>query len=267
MKKQWWENRYGTKKGVDGYFNTYKEILNDSISKQEVITMVSFLKSNEIPLNGETLILDGFCGNCRHTKQLIKMGLKNITAFDYSEEMLKMAKENLNSNVSKISLSKEDGRQLSFSSNLFNFYYVLGNSAFGFFDDPKDDLKVAKEAYRVLKAGGVFVFDLVDYNYVVKQLTDHNFESWEGNVRVVRQRKTFQHNGLLRTGHKEIRYYQNKTDCQIIGRWVYKNEQIINLLRKAGFSNINIKNEAFCYDKNSDRYGTMGVRNLYLVKK
>lgn len=267
MKKQWWQIRYGTKSGVNGYFNTYRDILNESTSKEEVIIMIDFLRNYDIPFSSETLILDGFCGNCRHTKQLVKMNFKNITAFDYSQEMLKKAKENLNSHKNGVLLFKEDARSLSFKNSSFSLYFVLGNSAFGFFDNPDDDLKVAKEAYRVLKSGGVFIFDLVDYNYVLKQLTNHTIESWENDIRVIRQRETFQHNDLLRTGHKEIRYYRNKTDIQTVGRWVYRNEQVLELLKKVGFGRVYIKNEAFCYEKNSDKYGTMGVRNLYLAIK
>lgn len=266
-KKEWWEKRYGTKKGIKGYFNTYNKILNEITSRKEIITVFNFLKEKKIAYSFEHLILDGFCGNGRHLKELIKLGFKNVKAFDYSNEMLTIAKKNLKLKDNKNVFFKEDGRFLSFSNKSFNIYYILGNSAFGFFDDPKDDLKVAKEAFRVLKSDGVFIFDLVDYNYVIKQLTNHTINSWENGILTVRQRETFQHNGLLRTGHTEIRYYKNKIEVQKIGRWVYKNKQIVDLLKKVGFNHIYIKNKAFCYEKNSDKYGTMGVRNLYIAIK
>ncbi|MDH7475849.1 MAG: class I SAM-dependent methyltransferase [Microgenomates group bacterium] len=265
--KQWWQLRYGTKKGVAGYLNTYSDILDDFISQQEVQTMINFLKNYQFSLSSQTPILDGFCGNCRHSKQLVLKGFKNITAFDWSKEMLTIAEKNLNSHRRQVVLFKEDGRDLTFSTNLFDLYFVLGNSAFGFFDNPKDDLKVALEACRVIKPAGVFIFDLVDYDYVVNQLNNHVFESVENGIRVIRKRKTFQHNGLLKTGHEEIRFHQDRIDRQIIGRWVYTNQQVVNLLNKAGFDEIYFKKEAFCYDKYSDKYGTMGVRNLFLATK
>ncbi|MCX7955568.1 MAG: class I SAM-dependent methyltransferase [Patescibacteria group bacterium] len=267
-KKQWWQIRYGTRKGIVGYFNIYKDILNRYISKQEVLIMLNFLKNHQFFVSYEDKILDGFCGNCRHSKELVLMGFRNIVAFDYSKEMLKTAKKNLESYNKNVVLINKDARNLTLSDSSFSLYFVLGNSAFGFFDNPKDDLKVAIEAYRIIKPDGAFVFDLVDYSYVIKQLKNYVYQSEENGIKIIKKRTTFKNNGLLRTEYNEIKFHSNKIiDNQIVRRFVYTNQQIINLLKKAGFKKIYIKKEAFCYEKNSDKYGTMGVRNLFLVKK
>lgn len=307
----WWKNRYGTKRGVDAYFSTYAPILNSKVSFNEINSVLNCLKQFGMRLNQQTEILDGFCGNARHAKQLASLRFNSITAFDYSQEMLSRAKNNLEDLNYKVKLIRQDARNLELPSSSFELYYILGNSALGFFDDPKDDQLVLKEAYRILKPGGFFVFDLVDYHYVKKHLNDRVTISLEDKILLIRERRTFQNNGLLRTEHREIRFFKkagkipelefitsqtvvynedrdhlrlvisNKFgketnqfiyppgtfDIQNIGRWVYTEEQINNLLTNIGFNQVWIKRRFFCYEAHSDRFGTMGVRNLYIAKK
>lgn len=310
--KEWWQDRYGTKKGVEGYLNTYKAILTPEVSRAEIKLVIESLRQEfGYQIKSSTKILDGFCGNGRHAKELLKEGFWNITSFDYSKEMVSRARKNLMRINDKVKILKQDARDLPFKKSCFDLYFVLGNSALGFFDNPKEDFTVLREAYRTLKKGGFFVFDLVDYSYVIEYLKDSICLGFENKILVVRQRHTYRHNGLLRTGHRELRfldqpikstkvtycsslpaiyedpngyfhlirpngcppeaiwsvYLPKSIDIQDIGRWVYQNSQVVFLLKQAGFSKIKVLDRKFSYAPKTNKFGTMGVRNLYLAQK
>lgn len=268
-KEIWWQKRYATLSGVNGYFETYGQILTPEVSLAEVETMLFFLEKNNRAPNLNSSILDGFCGNGRHAKALTRLGLKDITAFDYSDLMLEQARINIGN---KVKFCQQDARNLDFNNESFDLYYVLGNSAIGFFDEPSENQKVVDEARRVLKKGGVFVFDLTDLTYAQEHLTPHVSKSWEGPVKVIRERNTFldKKTGFWRTGHTETRYFPDeRIEVQNIGRWLYTEEQVKKMLQEAGFSDVHVLNRAFDYSnpKNPSQFGTMGIRSLYMALK
>lgn len=310
---EWWVNRYGTQAGVEGYMTTYKPILGEVVTTYEVDQLLTACAQSRSFPQVNTPVLDGFCGNGRHARVMTHLGYRNLIAFDYSEVMLMRARASYTEKVSsdKPTFKKEDARSLTVDSNSRQLYYVLGNSALGFFDDLSDDLRVAKEAHRVLKQGGVFAFDLTDYDYAKSELVQHKTLAKEGKTIVVRERVQTSNKGVLRIGHSEYRligkpeagpelvdlpdrqprilttptvtqlyvpdgipgkgyrfsYNPEAIDIQTIGRWVYTTEQVIEVLRLAGFQIVDINPGVFKYNSEPAEFGTMGNRNLFIAKK
>jgi SAM-dependent methyltransferase len=299
--KEWWQTRYVEPDGVAGYLATYRDILTPEISRFELEASLMMPKncfSDAISVTDP--ILDGFCGTGRHASEALAMGFRNWTIFDYSGEMLARARNALALHEGRFFLTQQDARALKLPRENFRFYQVLGNSALGFFDDPEDDTCVLREAYRILELGGFFVFDLIDHNYAVNRLTNHTVVSYEQDGTVVRERVATYQNGLLRTGHTEYRLGKDvpitlgsndiqiscdsnslriytgdrlvlatelsEVDIQAVGRWVYTSDQIMDSMRSAGFEPA-ISPKKFNYDDTTDKFGTMGVRNLYIGRK
>lgn len=303
--KQWWEERYVKPDGVTGYLATYRDIMTPEISQAEVISALAMpTEVFNTPLADDDPILDGFCGTGRHAVEALGMGFNNWTLFDYSEEMLARAGKILSAHFDseQFTLSQEDARDLSFPDEQFRYYQILGNSALGFFDNPSDDRRVLEAAGRVLQPEGFVVFDLTDHDYAVAQLTEHTLVRHEQDGTVIRQRTTGQQAEWLRTGHTEYRFGRYldidpdrkdvyvahdkekdsiivseedrlveaidaaSVDVQSVGRRVYTTEQIRDMMNQAGFD-AHVAPKEFNYEDTTDRFGTMGVRNLFIGQK
>src|SRR5688572_24454228 len=100
-------------------------------------------------------ILDIACGNGLYSRRLAALGAR-VTAFDFSEELLKLARARDVSNIAYHSLDATDERALlhlgerSFDSALCNMALF----------DMADIQPLFRALARLLKPGGVFVFSL-----------------------------------------------------------------------------------------------------------
>jgi ubiquinone/menaquinone biosynthesis C-methylase UbiE len=92
------------------------------------------------------VVLDVGCGSGEFAEQLGHY-YGSVEAVDYSEIMLKLAKQQVTS--SNISFQKADCANLPFEANKFDHLFALG-----LLDYVSDMPKVLKEFYRVSKAGG-----------------------------------------------------------------------------------------------------------------
>jgi len=128
---------------------TYREMTKHGLWKSEEILFKKYFKKN-------STILDIGCGSGRTTYGLKKLDYE-VIGIDITPEMIKSAKAlsdyfNLN-----IDFRVSDAKKLNFKDNSFD------NAVFSFngWDQipGKDNrLKVLKEAYRILKTGGHFIF-------------------------------------------------------------------------------------------------------------
>lgn len=154
-------------------------------------------------------VLEIGCGGAQCGVAMAKQGAK-VTGVDLSREQLKFAKELAKKNKVKIPFIQRDIKNLSpIKSNsqdvVFSAYALL------YIDDLK---KCFKEAYRVLKKQGIFVFSF-----------DHPFHS-------IIDKKTMK---VRRSYFKTGRYSEKYPD----GTWVgysWKVSDIFNWLVDAGFT-------------------------------
>jgi ubiquinone/menaquinone biosynthesis C-methylase UbiE len=288
-------------KGVAGYLATYEEILTPAVSRSELEAALAmpYTKFGYRVDLGDS-VLDGFCGTGRHAFEAVRLGFDSWTCFDCSEVMLAKAAEKLELYRGCCTLVRQDARNLLFSDRMFRYYQVMGNSALGLFDDPCDDGLVLNSAARVLRPGGFLVFDLSDHEYVKRCLPTRVSLVCKNGELVIVERVSDTKDGIFRASHTEYRFKENPNlnpgdcarlrierqdgsveifsgdqllvtvaasmvDIQSVTRWVYTVEQVVHLLENAGFeSRVDLK--AYNYDDTSDRFGTMGVRHLFIGK-
>lgn len=121
------------------------EISKKNISGQAIDV---FLRK-KIPLTG-TKILDAGCGEGRFSRQFIENGA-NITSMDFSEEYIKICKENFSRGKFIIG----SVTSLPFKENTFDYIFTVD-----VLQHVPDIEKAISEFYRVLKKGGkLFIID------------------------------------------------------------------------------------------------------------
>ena len=100
-------------------------------------------------------LLDVPCGQGRHAHLLAEAGF-NVDGLDYSPDLLAVA--SARGTGPRLRYTRGDMRKLpSRWSGRFDAVANLFTS-FGFFDSPRDDLRVLSEFARVLKPGGILVW-------------------------------------------------------------------------------------------------------------
>lgn len=95
--------------------------------------------------------LDIGCGGGIYSKVLAEMGLASITGIDFSEEILKGAKENCKE-YPNISFKQGDALNTGLESNNYNL--LLERALIHHIDDLQ---KCFDEAYRLLEDRGIFI--------------------------------------------------------------------------------------------------------------
>ncbi|KAF4690084.1 Hexaprenyldihydroxybenzoate methyltransferase, mitochondrial [Perkinsus olseni] len=110
-------------------------------------------RGGKVPSNGR--YLDVGCGGGLLTEEMASTYGYNITGIDISEASLQQARQHIN-NLSNLSFEKGTIYSIPFPDNSFDGVIVSD-----VFEHLLDLRKAATEVYRVLKPGGVLVFDTV----------------------------------------------------------------------------------------------------------
>jgi ubiquinone/menaquinone biosynthesis C-methylase UbiE len=119
-------------------------------------------------------ILDAPCGQGRHSHLLAEAGFR-VEGIDYSKQLIAIARKR--GTGPWLHYRRADMRRLPSSwSNRFDGVINLFTS-FGFFDNPSDDARVIREFARVLKPGGVLIWEGASRDGVMARFLSR--DSWE----------------------------------------------------------------------------------------
>ncbi len=141
----WWRSYFDA-----GYVNEYSPVFNLVTEREQVMRLMELMA-----LPAGSRVLDLACGQGRHAHLLAEAGF-DVDGLDFSKDLLKRAKARGTSRT--LRYTRGDMRSLPFLwRKRFDAVVNLFQS-FGFFDDPADDAKVIREVARVLKPGGVFIW-------------------------------------------------------------------------------------------------------------
>lgn len=100
-------------------------------------------------------VLDLACGQGRHAHLLAEAGF-DVDGYDLSKDLLKLAKNR--GTGARLRYTRGDMRKLPMRWRRRFDAVVNLFTSFGFFDKPADDAQVIKECARVLKPGGVMIW-------------------------------------------------------------------------------------------------------------
>ncbi len=141
----WWSTHF-----TQQYLHEYEPLFDLVQDRREVGRLIEVM---ELPSGAR--VLDCPCGQGRHAHLLAEAGF-DVDGLDYSQDLLDVASKRGTSR--RLRYTRGDMRKLPARwTGRFDAVLDLFTS-FGFFDDPKDDLRVLAEFARVLKPGGVLVW-------------------------------------------------------------------------------------------------------------
>ena len=141
----WWKSYFD-----QGYVREYEPLFDLGEDRVQIARLIELLA---VPTGAR--ILDLACGQGRHAHLLAEAGF-DVDGFDLSKDLLAIAKKRGTSR--RLRYRRGDMRNLPFAWRKRFDAVVNLFTSFGFFADARDDAKVIRECARVLKPGGVMVW-------------------------------------------------------------------------------------------------------------
>lgn len=141
----WWRSYFDA-----GYLNEYSPVFDLVEERRQVARLCELLA-----LPHGSRVLDLACGQGRHAHLLAEAGF-DVDGVDLSRDMLRSAKARGTGKT--LRYRRGDMRRLPLLWRRRFDGVVNLFTSFGFFDDPADDARVIAQVARVLKPGGVFVW-------------------------------------------------------------------------------------------------------------
>jgi len=125
-------------------------------------------------INSEEInVLEVGCGGGILTEEIAKMGF-NTTGIDPSEQSLNIAIKHAKENNLKIKYEKGVGEDLQFQNNSFDVVFCCD-----VLEHVRDLPKVISEISRVLKNGGIFIYDTFNRTFISKIATIKILQEWK----------------------------------------------------------------------------------------
>jgi SAM-dependent methyltransferase len=142
----WFESFFGP-----DYFEIYRDAFPAEATAADVDGIVS-----RLGLGAGARVLDLACGHGRHAIPLAERG-HAVTGFDLSEAMLARARADAAARGAAVRWVRGDMRALPFDAEFDAVINVF--TAFGYFEDPEDDVETLRCVRRALVPGGRFLLE------------------------------------------------------------------------------------------------------------
>jgi SAM-dependent methyltransferase len=168
-------------KNVSPYYSGDK-IMFYQLGYNSVVEMSRFLRGRyDYELRRTDSVLDIGCGIGR-LAQFMAPHVANVTGIDVSGGMVEVAKTMLR-NFNNISVEKVNGDgALRFEDNKFDL--IFSHGTLGFVSD-ETLARYVKESFRCLKEGGIFVFQIPNYNVPLAILSGCDAEKATERLRLM----------------------------------------------------------------------------------
>lgn len=174
--KPWYEQYFG-----DDYFDIHKDDLTRELTHAEVAGIACLLQ-----LKPGARILDLACGHGRHAIQLAKLGFQ-VTGYDLSEVFLDEAKADASRQDATVRWIRGDMRQLPFEAEFDAVINMF--TAFGYFDDARDDVKTLEGVRRALLPGGRFLLQTIHRDALFARFKNREWHKTSRGSHVLRERR------------------------------------------------------------------------------
>jgi D-alanine-D-alanine ligase len=259
MQGDWWKTIF------DGLYlaTDARSVMSEELTAREVDFVLEFTGAGN-----KWDILDLCGGQGRHARELSQRGFGNTVVYDYSDYLLSYGRDICGE---KVRFLRGDARDIGIKSDSFDLVIIMGNS-FGYFPDDDENLKILKEAKRVLRGGGVILLDIIDRDYISENFRPRSVHTAdfskilgrEGEITVTRTRSigegivssrelvTANDGGILR----DSRYHER----------LYGKEEISELLLRIGFGGLMVEMGRGFHEMEGD-FGFMESRMMIRGEK
>jgi SAM-dependent methyltransferase len=150
----WWEDLFN-----DDYLRTCERLTDEQVARE-----VDFVEDS-LGIERGGAVLDLACGTGRHAVDLARRGYE-VVGFDLSLAMLARAGDEAQDREAKLNFVQGDMREMSFDEQFDGVF--CWNTSFGYFEEEKNAL-VIDRIHRSLRAGGLFLLDVVNRDFLIRQ--------------------------------------------------------------------------------------------------
>ncbi|MFQ5595926.1 MAG: class I SAM-dependent methyltransferase, partial [Anaerolineae bacterium] len=180
-------------------------------------------------------VLDLCCGPGRHSLELARRGFR-ITGVDrtpaYLDQARRLATEE-GLEVEFVQADMRDFRRPETFDGAVNLF-----TAFGYFEDPAEDLQVVQNLHASLKPGGRLVMEMMGKEVLARIFLESNWQETDDGVLVLEKRK-------IRSGWDWIDNRWIIIDGEerrefAVGHRLYSGAELAALLRQAGFDSVEL---------------------------
>ena len=178
-------------------------------------------------------VLDLACGPGRHTLEFARRGFA-VTAVDRTASYLAEGRERAEQEGLKVEWVEADMREFrrpdsfDFAVNLF--------TAFGYFEDPAEDRRVAQNLHDSVRPNGTLVMDLQGKERLARILRERDWREEEDGTLMLEERKVrpgwdwIDNRWILIKGTERYEYS--------LGHRLYSAAELSSLLREVGFASV-----------------------------
>ena len=153
-RKPWYEKLFERDYYDYFYVGGPRGTLTEERSSEQVDFLVEAL---ELPEGGR--VLDLCCGHGRHAVRLAERGYR-VTGLDMSAYHLRLGAKSARERGVEVDWVRADMREVQGRARFDGIVNLF--TAFGYFDEEREDLRVLEGVARALKPGGRFLIDLMN---------------------------------------------------------------------------------------------------------
>jgi ubiquinone/menaquinone biosynthesis C-methylase UbiE len=176
-------------------------------------------------------VLDLACGHGRHSARLARRGLA-VTGLDNSASSLELARES----DSDAEYVEGDMRELPFEDGSFDAVINMF-TAFGYFEDEADDVRVLGEVARVLRPGGMFLIDTINPPGLFHHFQPHRWEQLDDGTLFLEENAYDVLVGRTKTHWRIVFADGGRRDLTHTVR-TYTAPELVRMLRDAGLETV-----------------------------
>jgi SAM-dependent methyltransferase len=163
--KEWWKTFFD---------DEWKRASFDAHSPELTTKQVDFL-IQALGLKPGEKVLDLACGIGRHAIELASRGFKHVIGQDFCRQYLEHAETEAKKLGVNLDLIESDMRRIPGYGNLDAIY--SWHTSFGYFEDERENEKVADAVGGALRQGGRFLLDTINRDWAIR---NSQAQGWHG---------------------------------------------------------------------------------------
>lgn len=248
----WWRSIFNSI-----YLKTDSDVIeNDRATENEISCFLNITQAEP-----SDYILDLCCGQGRHALNLAGRCFRFIFGIDRSRFLIRLARTRAQQLSLPVKFSEGDARKIRVVDQSMDYVMIMGNS-FGYFEQKNDDVRVLREANRVLREGGILYLDVTDGAWMKENFEKRSWEWLDAELMVCRERNLSSDNSRLISREVVNHTEKGVIADQFYAERLYTFEELKNQLLAAGFTDIKKhQNLQGCSSRNQD-LGMMANRNI-----
>jgi 2-polyprenyl-3-methyl-5-hydroxy-6-metoxy-1,4-benzoquinol methylase len=183
----------------DGYFEgEYLDYLALRIDPERTQKEAEFIVG-ALALEPGARVLDLACGHGRISLELARRGLE-VVGVDLSERSLELARSAAEQEGVSIEFVRADMREITFANEFDAVFNIF--TAFGYFEEERENQRVLEAVERALKPGGAFLIDTINSLALQARYRPNMWEEVEGTGTLFLQ----EHSYDITTGRNAARW-------------------------------------------------------------